>query len=51
MHQDGYTALMRAARDGQAEMVTLLLYRGASVNLANKVGALSSVRSALWRTC
>ena len=37
MHQDGYTALMWAAKDGDAVTVTLLLDNGASIDAAEKV--------------
>ena len=50
MNQDGDTALMRAVRINDVGMVTLLLDRGASVDLANKVHALPE-RIMLWRTC
>ena len=50
MHQDGHTALMRAVYHGHVGIVTLLLDRGANIDLADKVGAVS-VRIALWRTC
>ena len=35
--QDGYTALMMAARWGWAEVVSLLLEAGANTDLQNKV--------------
>ena len=41
---------MRAARDGHVGIVTQFLDRGANIDLADKVGAVS-VRIALWRTC
>ena len=39
MHQDGCTALMWAAREGHAAVVTLLLNKGASKDLADKVSS------------
>ena len=41
MNQTGDTALTSAARDGQMSMVTLLLDRGARVDMADKVNTLS----------
>ena len=41
IHQNGYTALMWAAHDDHAEMVTQLLDRGAIIDGADKVGAFS----------
>ena len=46
MNQTGETALTSAARDGQISMVTLLLDRGARIDMADKVNTLS-VRSYL----
>ena len=37
MHQDCNTALIWAARNGHAEMAKLLMERGASIDVANKV--------------
>ena len=35
--QDGWTALMKASERGRMECVTVLLDRGAEVNMQNKV--------------
>ena len=35
--QDGYTALMMAAREGKTDIVSLLLEAGANTDLQNKV--------------
>ena len=35
--QDGWTALMEASESGHVECVMVLLYRGAEVNMQNKV--------------
>ena len=48
MNQNGDTALMWAAWSGNAAMATLLLDRGAHIDFADKVHALS-VRIVLWR--
>lgn len=37
LHQDGCTALMWATRNDNASMVTLLLDKGAAINIADKV--------------
>ena len=37
LHQDGCTALMWATRNDNAAMVTLLLDKGAAINIADKV--------------
>lgn len=48
MTQNGVTALMWAVRFGDSAMVTQLLYRGACIDLADKVDALLVV-IVLWR--
>ena len=50
MIQNGDTPISRAARDGQGAMVTLLLDRGANIDLADKVDALP-VMIVLLSTC
>lgn len=51
LYQDDWTALMLAARYGHAGIVTLLLDRGASIDLAQKVKYALSASIVLWRMC
>ena len=48
MNQNGSTALKWAASGGDITIVTLLLDRGASIDLADKVNALPVIIM-LWR--
>ena len=48
MNQDGVTTLKWAVRNGNITIVTLLLDRGANIDLADKINALSVI-IVLWR--
>ena len=50
-HQDGYSALMMAARDGWTEVVSLLVKAGANTDLQNKVVCSIMYEGVWWFYC